>query len=191
MVDGGSFCTRNGRFAYKQHDGDGLMLELYAPDGWHKGTQVTWDRDVLYDFGGHIWVGTMQWLKFAWQRPPPTFDISEDFWLSAVLKLHGVLTKRPMCPAPKSAPALADIELCACSMEEAGVITPTDVTQAPPSRLAAMDLIKDTFNHTSLLWERPGYWDDYLETTYEYHSVVHKAFNHLAGTKWAECLFFQ
>ena len=55
--------------------------ELVMNDkGWNKDLQVTVDKDVDYDFGGHVWVGRMQWLRWMWQHPPPTYATSEDFW---------------------------------------------------------------------------------------------------------------
>ena len=41
----------------------------------------------------------LEWIKNAWKHPPPRFDNSEDFWISAVLKSkYGIRTRRPKCP---------------------------------------------------------------------------------------------
>lgn len=117
VVDGGALCTRNGRFVSRSGDGWEENLGC-SPRGWQEGMQVTWDNDVVYDFGGHIWAGRMSWLRTAWNNPPPTLENLEDYWISAVLQAqHGIPTKRPRCPAPSARDA--DLQLCACSMKTA------------------------------------------------------------------------
>mmetsp|Transcript_31363 Transcript_31363/g.75858 ORF Transcript_31363/g.75858 Transcript_31363/m.75858 type:complete len:778 (-) Transcript_31363:147-2480(-) len=109
VVDSGSIAVRNGRFVGNKRE--------VAPgmEAWHDNYQATWDDDIAYDFGGHIWAGRIEWLKLAWQNPPPTVAQSEDFWISAVLKAKAnVGTKKPRCPKPPH--PQADIENCACSM---------------------------------------------------------------------------
>lgn len=76
--------------------------------------QVTWDTDVEYEFGGHIWAGRIDWLRKIWSHPPPILYNAEDFWMSAVLRrFYGVRTRRPRCPQPGRDGSL---DWCACSM---------------------------------------------------------------------------
>jgi hypothetical protein len=120
VVDGGSLCTRNGRFIEKSHNGGVIENMGQSMGGWTaKQIQSTFDMDLQYDFGGHIWAGKLEWPKWIWHYPPPTFLQAEDFWMSAVLKTkYGIGTKRPRCPSPLSSKE-ADLQLCACSMIEA------------------------------------------------------------------------
>ena len=109
----GYFCTRNGRMV----DEDGTEQSL-AGKGGFANVQATNNHDADWDFGGHIWVGKMQWLRWIWRHPPALYITAEDFWLSAVLKSqYAIGTRTARCPHKSS--SNADIELCACSMKTA------------------------------------------------------------------------
>lgn len=113
VVDSGNLAVRNGRFVVPK--GDSGFEENFGASthGWSQGMQVTAEVDITYDFGGHLWAGRMAWLKGAWSHPPVSLVTSEDFWLSAVLKVfYNIGTKRVRCP-------LSDMQSCACSMPDA------------------------------------------------------------------------
>lgn len=181
VIDSGSLCTRNGRFIIPQTDG--TLLEDYgkAEEAWKAaGTQVAFNQDITYDFGGHIWAGETSWLQVAWQHPPPTWADAEDFWLSAVLKLTlGVTTKRPRCPSSGS------IHNCACSMHEALNHIVTDVEQKPLSRNGAMMLIAQQTSFSGLFVEQPDAKQRYYDDTYNMGT-----FWSVEGTVFADCLFY-
>ena len=108
VVESGYLATRNCRVL----DREGRVV--FPPWGGKK--FVTFERDLVCDYGGHIWCGRIQWLKNAWTHPP--FDVSncEDFWLSAVLSsYYGIGTKSPACPHPSDQNANFRGELCACA----------------------------------------------------------------------------
>lgn len=101
LVDEGFLATRVGRFIINKQE---VSLHVNAT------AIVTSEVDLgPFDFGGQIWAGKLKWLRLAWNHPPPTIVTHEDFWLSAVLKMHqGILTKCPKCP-------IANWRMCACS----------------------------------------------------------------------------
>ena len=156
--DEGYFCTRNGRIV--EPDGAEIIVN---EKGWNKNLQTNSNEDADFDFGGHIWVGRMQWLRSIWQHPPPTLATSEDFWLSAVLKSHyGIGTRTARCPSHAS--GMGDIELCACSMKDAAnhvsavfgegssaVKLERNVTEMHVKRRVAMQLVLKTYGRNILL----------------------------------------
>jgi hypothetical protein len=114
VVDDGFLATRNGRYIL----GDGSEGSFV---NWDLYNTVTFEDDILYDFGGHMWAGTIAWLKAFWTFLPPSFETCEDFWISAVLRMHlGVNTKRPRCPK-------SDMEMCACAMPIALAHLPSEI----------------------------------------------------------------
>eukprot|EP00727_Mastigamoeba_balamuthi_P000133 m51a1_g10116 hypothetical protein (870) ;mRNA; r:28985-31594 len=111
VVDEGSLAVRVGRYVHVR-PGEGEWL------GWSAGgvgTQVTFEEDVQYDFGGQVWAGRMDWLRLAWSTPPVSIMNGEDFWISAVLRPHGIATKAPRCPRPAGPGPLPFPDLCCCS----------------------------------------------------------------------------
>eukprot|EP00285_Hemiselmis_virescens_P014177 CAMPEP_0173381060 /NCGR_PEP_ID=MMETSP1356-20130122/3557_1 /TAXON_ID=77927 ORGANISM="Hemiselmis virescens, Strain PCC157" /NCGR_SAMPLE_ID=MMETSP1356 /ASSEMBLY_ACC=CAM_ASM_000847 /LENGTH=478 /DNA_ID=CAMNT_0014334803 /DNA_START=222 /DNA_END=1655 /DNA_ORIENTATION=- len=95
VIDTGNLAVRNGRYMVGKHEGLGLVGE----QGWKDKWQVTWDDDLSYDYGGHIWSGKVAWLRHVWRNVPPTVAQSEDFWISAVLRMKlNIGTKKPRCP---------------------------------------------------------------------------------------------
>ena len=108
VVEAGFLATRNCRMIGERGE---EVLPAMKTD-WF----VTWESDMVCDFGGHIWAGRMAWLRDAWSHPPLDVSNCEDFWLSAVLKVfQGVGTRSPRCPKPNSESANWHGELCACA----------------------------------------------------------------------------
>jgi len=148
VVQEGSLATRNGRFLdenLNERDWRGYFVE---------GPVDTYNEDDTYDFGGHIWAGKTEWLRIAWQHPPPLFHTAEDFWISVVLyKYLGISTKRPRCPSPREG---GDIELCACSMKIANDhiaanVGASAIDEARQSRPEALVKIKEFFEYQTVL----------------------------------------
>ena len=117
VVDNGRLATRNGRFiSYGPRINNGTLTMIDSAGtserAWEANMHVSFEEDVLYDYGGHMWSGRVSWLRTAWTAYPPTdLSTAEDFWLSAaLLAALGVRTARPRCPR-------ADVESCACSMK--------------------------------------------------------------------------
>lgn len=135
VVDQGFLATRNGRFIPQDPGASGKS--------WDNNVQVTFEEDVLYDFGGQMWAGKFDWLQKVWQHPPATLMTAEDLWISAALKTHyGILTKRPRCPK-------LDMEQCSCSMKIAvdhqpGEVVGTKVNDATDRRPAEELILKHT-----------------------------------------------
>jgi hypothetical protein len=119
VIDGGRLATRNGRFiSYGPPGDDGVPLMRdsagYSERGWLPGMHASFDVDIPYDYGGHIWGGRVAWLRAAWTAYPPTdLNTAEDFWLSAAVRAAlDVRTARARC-------LRSDVESCACSMQVA------------------------------------------------------------------------
>ena len=108
VVKSGFLATRNCRMV-NRHGQDILPIS--------KGNMlVTYESDMVCDYGGHIWAGKLSWLREAWSHPP--FDLSncEDIWISAVLNAFlGVKTRQPFCPRPTEENNNWHAELCACA----------------------------------------------------------------------------
>ena len=106
VVNEGFLCTRNGRIITDNYK------TIFTTKENRKGSQVCFNEDIEYDFGGHIWAGRISWLRKAWNHIPYTFENCEDFWISAVLKsFYNISTKVPKCPCPDNNPIIPD--LCA------------------------------------------------------------------------------
>ena len=109
VVDNGYLATRNGRLLDKNFNG---FSPIYK--AWVVNTQVCFNEDIEYDFGGHIWAGRISWLRKAWTHIPISFENCEDFWISAVLKVfYNISTRTPKCPCPKDKPIVPD--MCAAN----------------------------------------------------------------------------
>ena len=185
VADGGALAVRVGRFLGNMTDDHGYVEHMgTTPRGWSQGVQVTHDVDIEYDFGGQIWVGRFEWLRLLWQHPPPVWITSEDFWISAVLRVFGdIPTKRPRCP-------VTDMEECACSMQTALEHQPVEVGASSGGEFSlrenAMGEIARAYAYTPLgasAMEREA-------QAYTYHEIGAGPFHVPAGS-WAEkCLFF-
>lgn len=107
VVDEGSLATRNGRILNVD-----FTTIVQATKAFQFNVQVCYDEDIQYDFGGHTWAGRISWLRKAWNHISPTFENSEDFWISAVLRtFYNITTKTPKCPCPNGTAITPD--LCA------------------------------------------------------------------------------
>jgi len=192
--DEGYFCTRNGRLV--EPDGSETIVN---EKGWNVKLQVTANEDADFDFGGHIWVGRMQWIRSIWQHPPPTLTTSEDFWLSAVLKSHyDVGTRTARCPSKAS--GFGDIELCACSMNDAAkhvsasigeggtaVKVERNITEMHTKRRIAMNQVLKTYGHDILL---PKDLRDRTKSLFTYTKRESLEAFDVRGTIFESCLFW-
>ena len=152
VVQSGFLATRNCRMVGR--NGEEILPVM------HKDWFVTWESDMVCDFGGHIWAGKMLWLKQAWAHPP--FDLSncEDFWISAVLKVfYGIGTRSPACPRPSTVNGNWGAELCACADKSAlrHQSATVGVTQTRDGlRHALIGRIVKTYNVSLTLYDSPS-----------------------------------
>jgi UDP-N-acetylglucosamine 2-epimerase (non-hydrolysing) len=191
-----ALCTRNGRFVQPQ--GNGMWLEHLGSSGrgWnYDGQPATWDEDVIYDFGGHIWIGRLSWLREVWRHPPPIIETLEDFWISAVLKTSwNVSTVRPKCPSPKAG---GDIQLCACSMIGAGQEFSTTVEVGSGQvrgRISDRNtLLKPMMQHFSTLKTIPMLDPNFLARearSYAFPAAGSTDALKVDGTRFSKCKWF-
>ena len=177
VVDEGSLATRNGRFISGDLPSKIVEDVGASQTGWQHGWQVTWNEDVSYDFGGHIWAGKIKWLRNVWKHAPPTLNQAEDFWLSAVLRMkYDIGTKKPKC---------ADLQHCACSMQEAGEKKTTramvgSTTETDGMRTASMGIIAQEYGYKPI---HPR------KDQHESFAPGRGPFT-VKGTVFEECLFF-
>lgn len=145
VVDEGNLATRNGRFI----DCKGREI---VTDKFIKG-YYTWENDLQYDFGGHIWAGKLKWLKLVWQHPPPSLENCEDAWISIVLKkFYNINTKIPRCPFNHSIPYKPT--MCACSDLTAKLHLLANIgnkTIHDISRSKTLKLLKDYYNFKGIM----------------------------------------
>lgn len=180
VVDEGRLAVRVGRFVYS----DGPQWQEHAGSTYRgvRGVFVTFEEDLLYDFGGQLWAGRIDWLQKAWAHPPATLVTAEDFWISAVLSsFYGISTARPRCPA-------SDVEACACSMKVAGIHVEIELgnqTGGEEARNAAITV------HAVATEYRP-LGDNALaheRAAYSFSSAGERNWN-LSDTAFSECLSF-
>jgi hypothetical protein len=181
-------ATRNGRFL------DGNLKEFAdgaSEAGWARdGIQVTYDTDIDYDFGGHIWAGRISWLKDVWHNFTQSFDDAEDFWLSAVLKSKfNIGTRKPKCLKPNDSDTKRSPDFCACSHKSAthhenAVAGGNEVSIS--NRHAAMINIGRKFQYEPLLKND--------QKIVEKSNLAHKIHEHpifdLNGTIFSQCLYW-
>lgn len=180
VVDSGSLAVRMGRIITKE------SKELIVEPVWKVLLPVTYNEDIEYDFGGHMWAGKMKWIRDAWNYPPPTIHTSEDFWISAVLKVYySITTKKPKCP---SSNIPVEPDFCACS----------DKTQNPfkheplhlggkiihENRGYAINLIRNTYKFPLLLESNPDIIQK-IRSIYTYNTTFITK-----GNFMEKCLFF-
>ena len=180
VVNEGHLATRNGRII--THN----FKEIIIPK--IKNKQICYNDDIEYDFGGHIWCGRISWLRKAWNHIPFSFENSEDFWLSAVLKtFYNITTKIPKCPCPEGNPIVPD--LCAASDKSAAKHESAKLGDSKISGNIRMKLIKEItnkFNYQLLILSNPNYAKN-IKKKYFYSD---KFFN-LSDNLWKEALFWQ
>jgi len=166
VVRKGHLATRMGRWLDK--DGNEEPVEnvhLF----WRKGKSPTvLFNDTLYDFGAHLWAGRISWLKLAWHYPPVTYETGEDFWLSAVLRVHyNISTVSPGCPPSlrinndSPSPLQPDLDYCACSHKTAATQVRGSLGNFtfPGGHVNRRNLLKktmDAFHYRPLLLDDPG-----------------------------------
>ena len=105
VVDEGFLCTSNGRIItkdFRTNCGAHIRRKHFS--------QVCFNEDIEYDFGGHIWAGLISWLRKAWNHIPPSIENCEDFWIRAALNsFYNISTKIPRCPCPDRIPISPDL----------------------------------------------------------------------------------
>ena len=181
VVDEGYLATRNGRFFDKNK-----QEFCETGRGWDKGVQVTFEEDIEYDFGGHIWAGKIEWLRNVWKHPSPTFANAEDFWISAVLKTqYGIGTKKPRCPRPVEGSTRPD--MCACSHDVAVQHEEPILGKSTLSgtRAYAMQQVMDDTGYTSLFAGKNDVID-ISSNAHVYHDKAHPVFA-LKDTVFEHC----
>ena len=186
VVDEGSLATRNGRIIDKNY------IEIVpASKAWKESIQVCFNEDIEYDFGGHIWAGRISWLRNAWKHIPISFENSEDFWISAVLKsYYNIPTKTPKCPCPKDIPIIPD--MCAASDKSANYHDDANIGNSTISHDIREKLMKETsikFNYTSLIYLNPEYVNE-IKKKFIYGNSNKPLFN-LKDILWNDVLFWQ
>lgn len=166
VVDSGSLAVRMGRLINTK------SKEICAETTSKVKMPVTFDKDIEYDFGGHMWAGKMKWIRDLWKYPPPTIHTSEDFWISAVLKVYyNITTKKPMCPSSRI-PIRPD--LCACSDETQNAIRHEPLHLGGKiiheNREAAIDLIRNTYKVPLLLESNPNVIEE-IKSVYSFNTT--------------------
>ena len=154
VVDEGYLATRNGRIIDKNYNSLTPASKLIFKNN----TQVCFNEDIEYDFGGHIWAGRMSWLRKAWTHIPVSIKNCEDFWLSAVLKtFYNISTKSPKCPCQKG--QLINPDLCAASDKSAGYHKNSILGNSEVKHNIRLKIIKQTiskFNYKPLIFSNPN-----------------------------------
>ena len=118
--------------------------------------------------------------------------ISEDFWISAALKtIVGVGTKRVRCIRPQNG---GDLELCACSMKEAGDHVPATVGQEQVdedngARRHAIQAILKQYGYVPLTSRNPSAVED-VKTRHEEISMDLFSARKETKSMFEQCLFW-
>ena len=183
VVNDGYLATRNGRIISKNFE---EIMEAYKRGGLDK--QICFNEDIEYDFGGHIWAGRISWLRKAWNHIPFSFENSEDFWISAVLKrFYNISTKIPKCPCPEKNIIIPD--MCAASDKSASIHEVAKIGEAKISHLIRRKLMEEIIkkiNYTRLIISKP----EYVENIHKKYVYGDKIFN-LNSILWKNALYWQ
>ena len=186
VVDEGSLATRNGRILNVD-----FTTIVQATKAFQFNVQVCYDEDIQYDFGGHTWAGRISWLRKAWNHISPTFENSEDFWISAVLRtFYNITTKTPKCPCPNG--TLITPDLCASTdkialqHENARVGNSIIIHNI---RKKIMKQIATKFNYQILMSLNQEYVKN-ISKKFVYGNLKKPLFN-LSDSFWKDALFWQ
>jgi hypothetical protein len=186
VVDEGSLATRNGRILNVD-----FTTIVQATKAFQFNVQVCYDEDIQYDFGGHTWAGRISWLRKAWNHVSPTFENSEDFWISAVLRtFYNITTKTPKCPCPNG--TLITPDLCASTdkialqHENARVGNSIIIHNI---RKKIMKQIATKFNYQILMSLNQEYVKN-ISKKFVYGNLKNPLFN-LSDSFWKDALFWQ
>jgi hypothetical protein len=186
VVDEGSLATRNGRILNVD-----FTTIIQATKAFQFNVQVCFDEDIQYDFGGHTWAGRISWLRKAWNHIPPTFENSEDFWISAALKtFYNITTKTPKCPCPNGIPISPD--LCAStdksSLQHINARVGNSII-IHNIRKKIMKQIATKFNYQILMSLKQEYVKN-ISSKFVYGNLKNPLFN-LSDNLWKDALFWQ
>ena len=186
VVDEGSLATRNGRILNVD-----FTTIIQATKAFQFNVQVCFDEDIQYDFGGHTWAGRISWLRKAWNHIPPTFENSEDFWISAALKtFYNITTKTPKCPCPNGIPIAPD--LCAStdksSLQHINARVGNSII-IHNIRKKIMKQIATKFNYQILMSLKQEYVKN-ISSKFVYGNLKNPLFN-LSDNLWKDALFWQ
>ena len=185
VVNEGSLATRNGRIITENYKEKALTYNDQKFD-----QQLCFNEDIEYDFGGHIWAGRISWLRKAWNNIPISFENSEDFWLSAVLKsFYGISTKVPKCPCPEGTPIIP--EMCAASdrssmNHEAASIDKIKINNDNKIRKKLVKEIIKKYNYQPLIFSNPVY----VKSIYKKYFYGSSLFN-LSDVLWKDVFIWQ
>ena len=185
VVNEGSLATRNGRIITEKYKEKSLTYNDQKFD-----QQLCFNEDIEYDFGGHIWAGRISWLRKAWNNIPISFENSEDFWLSAVLKsFYGISTKVPKCPCPEGTPIIP--EMCAASdrssmSHEVASIDKIKINNDNKIRKKLVKEIIKKYNYQPLIFSNP----EYVKSIYKKYFYGYSFFN-LSDVLWKDVFLWQ
>ena len=186
VVDNGYLATRNGRILDENFKGFSPVSNAWTPN-----TQVCFNEDVEYDFGGHIWAGRISWLRNAWTHIPISIENCEDFWISAVLKsYYNISTKSPKCPCPKNEPVIPD--MCAATDKSSDYHSNAIVGNSTILHSIRTELNKKIaiqFNYKPLITSNPNIAEN-IKKKYFFGDLNHPLFN-LNDSLWENSLFWQ
>ena len=186
VVDDGSLATRNGRIITKDYK---ERSEINID--WRKNEQVCYNEDIEYDFGGQIWAGRISWLRKAWNHIPISFQNSEDFWISAVLKsFYNIATKIPKCPCPEGKLIIPD--LCAASDKSSSVHEDAKLENIRITHNIRSKIMKETaikYNYQLLIFSKPKYVKS-IHKKFVFGNSKNPIFN-LSEIIWKDIIFFQ
>ena len=186
VVDDGFLATRNGRIITKDYkESSEVNID------WRKNNQVCYNEDIEYDFGGQIWAGRVSWLRKAWNHIPLSFQNSEDFWISAVLKsFYNIATKIPKCPCPEEKPIIPD--MCAASDKSSRVHEDAKLHKLKITHDIRAKIMKETaikYNYQLLIFSKPKYVKNIHKKFFPGNSK-NPIFN-LSEIIWKDISFFQ
>ena len=183
VINDGSLATRNGRIIGYNYE---EFIEPYKKGFVYK--QICYDEDIEYDFGGQVWGGRISWLRKVWNHPPISFENSEDFWISAVLKsFYNISTKTPKCPCPKG--NIINPDMCAASDKSAFNHENAKIgnsTILHNIRTKLMKQITQKYNYQRLILLKP----EYVKSIYEKFNFGDRFFN-TSDEIWKDVLFWQ
>lgn len=186
VVDDGYLATRNGRILDKNFKG----IPPFK-DGFYFPTQVCFNEDIEYDFGGHIWAGHISWLRKAWTHIPMSFENCEDFWISAVLKTqYNISTRSPKCPCPEDKPI--NPEMCAAADKSSIFHNNAQVGESIIFHNIRSELNKKIilqFNYKPLRTFNPDIFQN-IKKKHFFGDANHPFFN-LSDPLWKDALFWQ
>lgn len=185
VVDEGHLATRNGRIIDNSYNEIGPHYKIFMNN-----SQVCFNEDIEYDFGGHIWAGRILWLRNAWSHIPISLENCEDFWLSSTLKtFYNISTRTPKCPCPKK--NLINPELCAAS-DVSAIYHINSIIGKKLFNNSRAQIIKDIVNYINykpLILSEPNIMEK-INNKFVFGNAENPLFD-LSDNLWDHALFWQ